>query len=79
MPSLAEKYRPHEFNQLVGQEKACSTLERLELGGRAFYITGKSGTGKTTLARIIALKVAQTNHGISEVTGRQLTLSLIHI
>ena len=73
MPSLAEKYRPCEFSQLVGQEKAVSALERLDLGGRAFYITGKSGTGKTTMAKIIAMKVAQTSHGISEITGRQLT------
>lgn len=43
---------------MVGQDKAVSRLrniaERAGVGGRAFWLTGPSGTGKTTLARIIA-------------------------
>lgn len=54
---LYEKYRPHTFDDVVGQEKAVKTIERVlqkGWGGQAFWISGTSGTGKTTLARIIA-------------------------
>ena len=60
MSSLYEANRPDTFDALVGQERACKVLSRLSLGGRAFWITGSSGTGKTTLARIIASKVAES-------------------
>ena len=49
--TLAEKYRPKTLQEVVGQDKACKVISGLpSVGGRAFYITGKSGTGKTTLA-----------------------------
>lgn len=47
---------------MIGQPAAVDALSGLEtrlgFGGRAFWITGASGTGKTTLARIIAAGVA---------------------
>lgn len=62
MKSLYEKYRPTSFDEVVGQDKAIATirrtLERGGAGGRAFWISGASGTGKTTLARIIAGTIA---------------------
>jgi replication-associated recombination protein RarA len=54
---LYEKYRPRTFEDVIGQDKAIRTIERLlskQWGGQAFWISGASGTGKTTLARIIA-------------------------
>jgi replication-associated recombination protein RarA len=54
---LYEKYRPQTFDEVLGQPKAVQTLERLTAkgwGGQAFWISGSSGTGKTTIARIIA-------------------------
>jgi len=54
---LYEKYRPRELAEVLGQTKAIQTIERLTQkgwGGQAFWISGASGTGKTTLARIIA-------------------------
>lgn len=59
MTSLYEANRPTTFSALVGQDKAVQVLERLSLGGRAFWVTGASGTGKTTIARIIASEVAE--------------------
>lgn len=78
MMQLHEKYRPKTLADVVGQDKAVAVLERFRanggFGGRAYYITGKSGTGKTTLARIIADHLADPLY-VTETTGRQLTVS----
>lgn len=62
MPRLYEKYRPSSLDQVVGQDKAVATVRRLSVsggfGGRCVWLSGASGTGKTTLARIIAGMVA---------------------
>jgi replication-associated recombination protein RarA len=42
------------------------------LGGRAVWITGKSGTGKTTLAKLLAAEIADPLC-VDEMTGRSLT------
>jgi replication-associated recombination protein RarA len=58
---LFEQYRPAAFDQVVGQDEAIKqidVLRRRGLSGRAFWIAGQSGTGKTTLARLIAAEVA---------------------
>ena len=61
---LFEKYRPQTLDQLVGQEKAAAMVQRLiargTLAGNAYLITGASGTGKTTLARIMAGALAES-------------------
>ena len=57
METLFEKYRPSGFDEVLGQDKAVNTAKRLlsrSWGGRAWWISGASGTGKTTIARIIA-------------------------
>lgn len=58
---LFEQYRPAVWADVVGQDKAVAkiaALRRRGLGGRAFWITGQSGTGKTTIARLLAAEVA---------------------
>jgi len=58
---LYEKYRPTTLDQVIGQTKAVKVIKRLmqnSAGGRCFWISGASGTGKTTLARIIADHIA---------------------
>lgn len=58
---LSEKYRPRSFDDVVAQGKAVArirTVGKYGLGGRAFFICGQSGTGKTTIARLIAAEVA---------------------
>jgi len=57
MKTLYEKHRPTSFDEVLGQEKAISKVKRLlerGWGGRAWWISGASGTGKTTIGRIIA-------------------------
>ena len=57
MESLYRKYRPQTFEQVVGQTHVVSTLERAVCEGRlshAYLFCGPRGTGKTTMARILA-------------------------
>ena len=61
MKPLFEEYRPNSFAEVVGQDKAIGqlqTLSRRGLVGRVFWITSHSGQGKTTIARLIADRVA---------------------
>ena len=54
---LARKYRPANFDDLIGQEAMVRTLRNAFATGRiahAFMLTGVRGVGKTTTARIIA-------------------------
>lgn len=54
---LARKYRPQNFDDLVGQEALVRTLKNAIESGRiahAYMLTGIRGVGKTTTARIIA-------------------------
>ena len=57
MESLYRKYRPLTFDSVVGQRHIVSTLEHAVAEGRlshAYLFCGPRGTGKTTLARILA-------------------------
>ena len=61
---LARKYRPLNFNKLIGQHSLVKTLsgsiERNRLA-HAYILTGIRGVGKTTTARIIAKLFNCTN------------------
>ncbi|MFZ2755384.1 MAG: DNA polymerase III subunit gamma/tau, partial [Atopobiaceae bacterium] len=57
MESLYRKYRPQTFDDVVGQRHVVSTLERAVVEGRtnhAYLFCGPRGTGKTTMARLLA-------------------------
>jgi DNA polymerase-3 subunit gamma/tau len=54
---LALKWRPQSFEELVGQEHVARTLANAIEGDRlahAYILAGLRGTGKTTVARILA-------------------------
>ena len=54
---LARKWRPQQFEQVVGQEHVIQTLARAILTNRvahAYLFVGPRGTGKTTTARLLA-------------------------
>ena len=54
---LARKYRPQNFDELIGQDALVRTLKNaieMDRIAHAFMLTGVRGVGKTTTARIIA-------------------------
>jgi DNA polymerase III gamma/tau subunit len=58
---LHEKYRPRNWSEIVGQDKAVDKINQLcqrGLAGRAYWLSGQSGSGKTTLAKLIASEIA---------------------
>lgn len=75
MGALFEKFRPRSLAEIVGQPAAVATVERIlarSWGGRAWFLTGPSGTGKTSLARVIAAHGA-SEFGIEEIDAQSLT------
>jgi len=63
--SLANKYRPQKFEDMVGQESISKTLQNaIKLGriGHAYLFYGPRGCGKTTTARILAKALNCTGH-----------------
>ncbi|HEX7326779.1 MAG TPA: DNA polymerase III subunit gamma/tau [Rhodanobacteraceae bacterium] len=64
---LARKWRPKQFDELVGQEHVVKALTHALDSGRvhhAYLFTGTRGVGKTTIARIFA-KALNCEHGMS--------------
>ena len=71
--SLANKYRPQTFEDMVGQESISKTLQNaLKLGriGHAYLFYGPRGCGKTTTARILAKALNCTGHGDNKPTAQ---------
>jgi replication-associated recombination protein RarA len=75
MTSLYTRYRPRQWSEVVGQDKALAVLDRCRqrggLNGRAYWISGKSGTGKSTIALLIASEVAD-RWATTELDGGQV-------
>jgi DNA polymerase-3 subunit gamma/tau len=72
---LCEEHRPRTWAELIGQDKIVkriATLRPRGLGGRAYWLSGQSGTGKTTIAYLIACEVA-SDWNQEEIDGSKLT------
>ena len=74
---LCEKYRPATWQDVAGQDKVVGRIRALAgrgLGGRAYWLSGQSGTGKTTIARLLAAEVA-SEWDIDEIDAQGLTVA----
>ena len=67
--SLHTKYRPRTFEDVVGQAGAVKSLQKMinQKSCRAMVLTGPSGVGKTTIARIVARAVGCGERNITEI------------
>ena len=58
--ALYRKWRPHQWNEVIGQDHVVHTLRNAVASGRvahAYLFAGPRGTGKTTTARLLAKAV----------------------
>lgn len=68
--SLYRKYRPQEFDEVLGQEhivKALKSAIKEEKVSHAYLFSGGRGTGKTSVARIFAKAIGTSNNDLYEM------------
>lgn len=78
--SLSEQFRPSRWEAVAGQEKAIARIHKIAgrggYGGKCWFFSGVSSSGKTTCARIIAREVAP-DLCIDEVNAQDVNLAYV--
>ncbi len=67
---LYRKYRPQSFSEVLGQGHIVQALERAISAGNiahAYLFAGTRGTGKTSLARIVAREIGTDDRDLHEI------------
>jgi len=74
--ALYTKYRPHRFKDVLGQEHVTKVLEEsIKLGNiaHAYLFSGTRGTGKTSVARILAKEIGTSDDDLYEIDAASNT------
>ena len=74
--TLYTKYRPHAFKDVLGQEHVTDVLkESIKLGNlaHAYLFFGSRGTGKTSVARIVAKEIGTHEDDLYEIDAASNT------
>lgn len=73
--ALINKYRPKVFSEVIGQDAVVRSLQAVlkRKSSKTFLFTGPSGTGKTTLARIVAVEAGCAPTDLIEIDGATST------
>ncbi len=82
MKEMWKRYRPTKLEDVVGQEAAVAQLESFFKKGNvphSILITGPSGTGKTTIGRILRrkLKCSKTDYHEKDCTTEEKPLDFV--
>lgn len=67
---LYRKYRPKKFKEVLGQDHVVETLEKaISLGNiaHAYLFAGSRGTGKTSVARLLAQEIKCSVNDLNEI------------
>lgn len=68
--TLYRKYRPHNFEDVIGQVPVVKTLVgaiKSDAIAHAYLFSGSRGTGKTSIARIFAREIGSSENDIYEI------------
>jgi DNA polymerase-3 subunit gamma/tau len=69
--SLYHKYRPEKFENIIGNEETIEALQNMlqdiSTCSHSFLLTGETGCGKTTIARIIATQLKCSKEDLREI------------
>jgi DNA polymerase-3 subunit gamma/tau len=74
--TLYREYRPHSFDEVRGQEQVTKTLEKSIENGKiahAYLFAGSRGTGKTSVARILAKSLGVSDKDLYEIDAASNT------
>ena len=67
---LYRKYRPQKFSEVIGQDHVVDVLEsalKNETTVHAYLFAGSRGTGKTSVARILAREIGTSSNDLYEI------------
>lgn len=76
MQALYSKYRPQNFDEVIGQEHISIPLKKGVKEGNfshAFLFSGTRGTGKTSVARILAQSIGTDSSDLYEIDAASHT------